>query len=640
MSNGVDPSKILVITLTNRASFEFQARLENIVGVGLAQSIKISTVHSYCQEVVTANAAEVGFSSTPLVVTSSDQKMCSRIVNRKLKHLGIKNKDFSYVLRNKLDPTRSKTSALNNMILEAYNQEIHHHKLLDYADMIIYAKQLLKQLPELSQEFEHILVDEFQDISRPLWDVIYGVSKNASLFVVGDPNQSIFGFAGASPELFHTMATIFKDTQVVKLVKNYRSTSTIVDTFNEILLQNGDAHFRVPLVSGLTEEGIKPQLQRFDDPKQELKWISNEIKSLLSKGMPVSDVAILLRAGTSSNYFLNSLSENLKDIGVKPIFFGGKSVFSTDGADLCSAILRLLRFPDRNFFVLGLIREYKKFITESELEKMLRLSEQTGSSLYSLLQTCADSLTAKKAEKLHEFVKMVIDCQAELQKEPRNIDTVIRVLRYILNQVEYVKHVLKPETKIQEIHNLFQFLQDNSQKIGSLLVKYPNKSCIDILLMPTLIFKEENQSDQLVVSTVHSAKGLQWKTVFMPQIQEENIPYYNPVFQSLSSSQIEEERRVFYVGITRAKQRLYLSYSNEDKKSRFLSSNVIKTLDTRSHVPKEDHKQFASLFKSPIMYPTRCMKMGKNSVGVNHAARYYSTFRNVSYIARYLIKRS
>lgn len=448
ISQGVEPEEILMLTLTNRSAQDFRDRIASVVGTETMNRIAIHTFHSFGHTLLTNHGHLLGISPEYLVTDQLDQKQVLSNVRYKL---GISDwKEFNKLkdiaLKTKLRGFTGQEAYLNDSVLvnkamrvlEAYNEEIKKFNLLDYDDLIILTKELLNKYPEVAHSYKTVLIDELQDVSFSSWDIIRTLSVNKSLFVVGDPNQSIYRFIGAESSMFTMMKLEISNLSTISLTENYRSQQLVLDLANSLVEGTPEA---ITLKSYAPElKHIKPKLATFDLESQECSWIVEEVLDLhKNQGVPMEDIVVLTRSSYTAGQLVNSFEAH----GVNTIFVGGKSLLETETASVVLTILRALHFPERNIFLIELLRGYKPFLAPGLLSKVLETVDD-NSPLIEKLRNYKLWATPAAGLKIREFVGMLDHARSLLEDENmEQIERIFCAVDYVLNEIEYFVRVAK-----------------------------------------------------------------------------------------------------------------------------------------------------------------------------------------------------
>lgn len=463
ISQGIDPEDILMLTLTNRSAQDFRDRIASVVGTNIKNRVAIHTFHSFGHALLMNHGHLLGMSAECLVADQLDQKQILSSVRFKLGISDYKefNKLRDIALKIKLRGYVGQESYLNDpktiknvkRVLEAYNEEIKKFNLLDYDDLIIFTKKLIEKFPEVTQNYKAVLIDELQDVSYSSWDIIRDLCVRKSLFVVGDPNQSIYGFIGAESSIFTAMKLEIPNVHTIPLNENYRSQQMVLDLANSLVEGTPDA---IQLKSHISEPNyMKPQLATFDLESQECSWIVEEVLDLhQNHGVPMEDIVILTR----SSYTVGQLVNNFEARGISTILVGGKSLLETETAAVVLTILRALHFPDRNIFLIELLRGYKPFLTPALLANVLKTVHNERPLIdelrnYKLWATPAAGL------KIREFLDVLDHARDVLENENlEQIDRIFRAVDYVLEEIEYFTRVAKRASSVNMLARKHEFM--------------------------------------------------------------------------------------------------------------------------------------------------------------------------------------
>lgn len=404
-----------------------------------------------------------------------------------------------------------------------------------------------------------------------MWKFISLVASQSTLFVVGDPDQSIYRFMGSDPSIFRDMEQDFQDVEKVILTKNYRSSQPILDVCTKIISQDENRIHSEGLHADLNSEATRnivpiiPKLLVFPTIDKELRWVASTIKYLtLEQSIPIHDIAVLVRSSTFSSQITDTLESLL---GVRTVVFGGTSLLESNEASTCLTILRMLHSPNKDILIMNLIRRFKLFITPKVLEAAIQRSRENNTSLIEVLRNHPLWVASKKSSGIIEFINMIDTCHRMLAENSRDMNEVLLSLNYCLNILEYEKSVKKMyknsfsyNKRLLKMKEFKDYLVSITDYVEWELAKYPERTCLEHLLFSSSLYNITPIPDELVVSTVHAAKGLEWRVVFVVGTDDDAYPH---IRSKDSYEAIDEERRILYVALSRARERLYVSYSKQ-----------------------------------------------------------------------------
>ena len=580
IQKGYDPKRILAITFTNKAAKELKDRIKNTLGVSLPWA---GTFHSVANKLLRLAGKHIGIKPDFVILDREDSK---RVLKQVLKNLNVEYEDDLYEEAinkfkegSKVFTYKDKTYSIDQIedfwdVYEAYQNRLKELNALDFGDLLFYAVKLLKENDALREKlrnyFQYILVDEYQDTNTVQYEFIKLLARN-NVCVVGDPNQAIYQWRGAKPENILRFKEDF-NPKVVKLEKNYRSKGVILEIAN-CIIQNCDPKWAslIPRLKTDKDFGEKPLVRRFESEEAEAQWIAEEIKRLKEKGYRLKDIAVLVR----SSYLTEKIEKTFVKERIPYTIVGGARFYERKEIKDMLAFLRFLHNPTDD---LAFERILKIFF-DRRWEKVYKLlSKYYRTDWVETLKVVAIHLEDLYREPLLRFLQALVNVKWE--QIPERYD---EFLRQLLEEIDYYQYLQKEKNYEERLENVEYFLKltENARKKG--------KKLADFLQLIALLQSEmEDKGRGVRILTVHAAKGLEFSAVFLPRLEEGVFPHKS-AFEN--PEELEEERRLFYVAITRAKEKLYLSYVKkktsksgkeyERKPSRFLSEIPKQLLDLR-----------------------------------------------------------
>lgn len=417
------------------------------------------------------------------------------------------------------------------------------------------------------------------------------MAKHSSLYAAGDPDQNIFGFLGAHSIIFKEMRQDFKVDQVI-LTRSYRSSQPILDAAYELISHDNQREHSKSLIadeSYLAEnmiESIPPRLIVLKTATEEMSWVSCTVRFLMEQGVPAHDIVVLARTGRIASEIADPIQSGS---GTRTIVIGGTSLLETDEASVCNTILRFLQYPDRNLFVLNLIRRYHLFIAPKDLETAINRATELEISLIEALRDPGPWITNAKREKLNSFLEMIDRSHQIMREDPKSLEKVIEALRYCLGKLQLVekvrlKYARTYRSRLRNIDKFIEYLYSVKDYVAWEMESHTERTFLEQLLASSVFYHITPTVDELVISTVHAAKGREWRVVFVVNADDKVYPH---IRTHGSPKELNEERRVLYVAMTRAKERLLVSYHKENAydnftqnvPSRFFTPSVLKKLE-------------------------------------------------------------
>ncbi|MBQ8446768.1 MAG: UvrD-helicase domain-containing protein, partial [Clostridia bacterium] len=586
----VPPQAILAITFTNKAANEMKERLSKIVDVSRSW---VCTIHSMCVRILRAYAEEVGISQNFSIYSETER---NNIIKKSFQECDFDDEKLLKLVKYHIgnakmlgfDPDRYAEEYAGEheiddivKVYRRYQKHLHENNALDFDDLLNETRNLLKTnddaREQLSGRFRYILVDEFQDTNAVQYEIIrYLASSHGNLFAVGDDDQSIYGWRGAKIENILHFEKDFKGAKVFKLERNYRSTKNILTLANTVIKNNG--HRKDKTLWTENEEGAKPKVYEADEESGEARYIAQCIAGLLRQGYSYSDFAILMRL----NALTRSFEQEFTGDGIPYKVFGGFRFFERKEIKDLLAYLRLINNPFDSEAALRIINFPKRGIGAKTVDALQTYAFDNELSVYdALLDIDEIGFTGGTREKLVGFRDLIKNWIIASQDLPVN---------------ELVKQIIE-DTKMREVYaddsddsiNKRANIEEFVNSVEEYCSLNPDTSLTDYLNQVTLSSDTDDMDDgnYVTLATVHAVKGLEFKCVFICGLEENILP----VSRAVSNDDMEEERRLMYVAITRAKELLYLTRS----KSRYLygrreptaRSRFLKELATCIDLPRE-----------------------------------------------------
>ncbi len=556
ISEGIKPSSIVAVTFTNKAAREMKERVINLIGPH-AEAITVSTFHSFCAGFLRNEIKHLnrGYTSRFLIIDEEDSKQIIRDTvkdlnfdpneynSNRLKAIfsKVKNKDYDYLTPNE------------EQIFNAYNRYLEVNNSLDFDDLILLVIEVLQKNEEVkiyyNELYQYILVDEFQDTNRPQYELIKllaGHYKN--IFIVGDPDQSIYSFRGAKYENHKRFINDFKP-KIVVLNQNYRSKTSILEAANKLIKNNVERETNKELTSDLGK-GTPIVFNTSATDRDEANFILNAIFYYKQKGYSYDDIAVLYRT--------NAISRIFEDVFIREnipyIIYGGLSFYQRKEIKDILAYMRLMINPDDNISFKRVINTPRRKIGQVTIQKLESYAKLFNTSLYEAMDHVDVSIATKRS--FEDFKRIIGSLRENLEKLthlPDIVDLVNERSGYLF-MLESEGHESEDRKEnIQELKAMFYNIgmtdvESNVETLQSILDDLSLKTSIDI----------DHHQEAVKLATVHQVKGLEFKVVIVVALEEGIFPNQSAMF---SHFEMEEERRVCYVALTRAQEHLILSHS-------------------------------------------------------------------------------
>lgn len=602
----VKPWNILSITFTNKAANEMKQRVEKLVGEA-SQEMWLGTFHSICVRILRRFIDRIGFDTTFLIFDSTDQRT---LVKECIKSIGLDDKLFtdrsvlSEISNGKNDMLEPKAYQVKyngdfrkekiGEVYELYQKKLKENNALDFDDIINYTIKILTENPDVleyyTEKFKYVLVDEYQDTNKAQFMLVSILaSKYGNITVVGDNDQGIYSFRGADITNILNFEKDFPGSKIVKLEQNYRCTGNILKAANAVIKNNENKYDKKLWTEN--EEGKLPCIYKAEDEYDEASYIVKQINMLkMEEYLKLSDFVILYR--------MNSQSRAIEDIfrreNIPYKIIGGLKFYERKEIKDIIAYLRLIFNTSDNLSLKRIINEPKRGIGKTSLDNIQDISDKTGKSMYEIIKYAEQyELNRVKANSI-QFVEVI----EELRKQVNQIP-ISELIKLTLNKTGYVK-ALENENTIEaesRIQNLEEFLtvaiEFEEQMAENTLAEF-----LESISLTSDIDNMEESEDTVTLMTLHSAKGLEFPVVFLVGMEEGIFPGYKSIGEI---KELEEERRLFYVGITRAMQYLYLTCAKRrtifgstsyNQMSRFLKEIPKDLLDGYEEIDNEDNNSF------------------------------------------------
>lgn len=597
------PWEILAITFTNKAANELCQRLKSILGDESASKINAGTFHSQCVKILVRHIDLLGYSNNFTIYDTQD---CLRLLKKEIfSSLNIDTKIFQYksVLyeissaKNNFLTTREYALKFKDdfyktevaRIYDVYQNYLKNANALDFDDIIFLTVKLLKQYDDIllqyQNKFKYVLVDEYQDTNHVQFELIKLLTaKHSNLCVVGDDDQSIYKFRGAAIENILNFEKHLKNVKTIRLEQNYRSTQNILSAANALIAHNS---FRKEKNIWTTKgKGEKIQQVQLLNENEEAEFVCNEIEKNVQNGLSFSSQAVFYR--------MNAQSATIERLLIKHSIpyqiIGTKKFYELKEIKDAIAYLTVLNNVDDNLRLMRIINEPKRGIGQTTISKLQQISFETNSSIFDVICQAEkfEGLNSKQVQ-LKAFKELVCYLKSRVGKI-----SLSELLDEVLKETGYFESLKTDERFEQRIENLkelktslIQFEQENEVGFSSLA------DFLSEISLYTDLNDFDSNSDRVSLMSLHAAKGLEFDVVFMVGMEDGIFPNN----QSISNEQdLEEERRLAYVGITRARQKLFLISAMQRlifgstrycKSSRFLSEIPIDFKEVHSREVKK-----------------------------------------------------
>ncbi len=602
----VKPWNILAITFTNKAANEMKQRIEKLIGEA-SQEMWLGTFHSICVRILRRFIDRIGFDKSFLIFDTTDQRT---LIKECMKTIGLDDKLFtdravlaeiSNGKNDMLEPKAYQVKSAGDFrkeqigkVYELYQKRLKENNALDFDDIINYTIKILTENPDVleyyTEKFKYVLVDEYQDTNKAQFMLVSILaSKYGNITVVGDNDQGIYSFRGADITNILNFERDFPGSKIVKLEQNYRCTGNILKAANAVIKNNENKYDKKLWTEN--EEGKLPCIYRAEDEYDEASYIVKQINTLkIEEYFKLSDFVVLYR--------MNSQSRAIEDIfrreNIPYKIIGGLKFYERKEIKDIIAYLRLIFNISDNLSLKRIINEPKRGIGKTSLDNIQEISDKTGTSMYEIIKNAEQyGLNRVKANSM-EFVQII----EELRKQVNEIP-ISELIKLTLNKTGYVKALENENTVEAEsrIQNLEEFLtvaiEFEEEMAENTLAEF-----LESISLTSDIDNMEDSEDTVTLMTLHSAKGLEFPVVFLVGMEEGIFPGYKSIGEL---KELEEERRLFYVGITRAKQYLHLTCAQRrtifgstsyNQMSRFIKEIPKDLLDGYDEIDSDNNNSF------------------------------------------------
>lgn len=571
------PWQILAITFTNKAAGELKERICNAVPEG-GSDIWAATFHSTCARILRRYGDRIGFTSHFTVYGTDDQKKLVKDILKQLnydeKMLPVKRvlNEISKAKDEMLTPQEMlKRAGYDNLkqsvakVYEIYQSRLKTADAMDFDDMLCKTVELFQKCPDILEfyqnQFKYIMVDEYQDTNKVQYKFVSMLAaKYGNICVVGDDDQSIYKFRGATIENILSFENTFKGAKMIRLEQNYRSTQNILNAANGVISNNTMRKGKTLWTENAV--GDKIEVHTSDSERDEAQFIAKTILDGVADGRKFSDFAILYRMNAQSN----SIEQALSRSGIPHRVIGGRRFYDREEIRDMVAYLQVINNPHDDVRLGRIINVPKRGIGATTLEKASEIAAGLGESIYSVIKD-ADVYPqlSRATTKLKSFVALI---DGLMEAEQSGDYSLAELYNLILEHTDYEKYLKtekdNPDVRIENIEelssNIIKFEEDYAEEASL-------SNFLEEISLQTDIDNYDAEADSSVMMTLHSAKGLEFPVVFIAGLEEGVFP---SIATMMNPDELNEERRLAYVGITRAKEKLYITKA----KSRMLMGHT------------------------------------------------------------------
>ena len=620
---GISPYSILAVTFTNKAAKEMRERVEELVG-DIAKACTISTFHSFGMRLLRMYAKEVGYNSNFTIYDTDDQKRMVKAIlkgqNLSLNGVKLTERDIVSMISKIKEQikTLDEYSVMNKQIVEVYdkyNKVLLESNAMDFSDILLNTYKLLQKpeiLEKVQNKYKYIMIDEYQDTNNLQYKIIDLIArKSSNLCVVGDENQSIYGFRGANILNILNFETNYNNAKIIKLEENYRSTTTILDAANKLIKNNKSSKDKKLWTQNGKGDLIK--VLACDNARDEVSRIIEIIKENHQNGIAYRDMTILYRTNAQSRVF----EEGLLRYSIPHKVFGGISFYSRAEIKDIIAYLSIIVNPQDELNLQRIINVPKRKVGEKGVEKIIAYARENNLNLLEALSHIKEisGLTAVGKEKLLEMYDIIKEL-----KDLSYTETASYIVQTLIDKIKYIDYIKEnyddAEARIENIDEFKNSILELENVVGELRL---NEYLENVSLISATDDLEE-KSDYVKLMTIHNSKGLEFPIVFLVGFENEIFPGSRAMFEE---KEMEEERRLCYVALTRAEKKLYLSHATirfvygQDRLSTpsvFLKEIPEKLLDIDV---KKERLYFADDYSNEIKSYDKSRKFEKKKTEIN-----------------------
>jgi DNA helicase-2/ATP-dependent DNA helicase PcrA len=568
LSKGVKPESILAMTFTNKAAREMRTRVGELVGRKVAERLFVGTFHSFCIELLRQHGKAIGLERFT-ISDGSDQVSILRSAMREVDVAGATMQPAQMLSRISLlksrmsDPDKALEEATDDQeelvahVWKRYDEQLKRSRSVDFDDILLYALALLRKKggpgDAVRERYRYVMVDEYQDTNGPQYEIVHAIAgRHRNLCVVGDDDQSIYGWRGADISKILGFERDYKKAAVVKLETNYRSTAEILDAANRVIRNNPNRHAKT--LHSHAGPGAPVRRHIAHDENEEAEAVVGEIRRLVEhKEAELGDFAILFRTGPQARVF----EAELRASNVPYVLVGGQSFFDRKEIRDLVAYLKLLVSPDDEVALLRVINCPARGIGKASIDRILQYSSDRGISISEAFAAAdrIEGVPSGAAEAAMAFFQIL----ASLRERKVAIETLVQEL---IDAVEYRREVDRTypsaEQRVQRwaaVDEVLNFAENHRRrkKKGATVETFLHELALEANDDPTS--DRPDGRNAVTLMTLHAAKGLEYPRVYLVGMEEGLLPH----IRAVAEDTVEEERRLAYVGITRAREHLTMT---------------------------------------------------------------------------------
>ncbi len=608
---GIAPSQILGVTFTNKAAKEMRERVGQLLSKGKSKGITLATFHSLCVRILQKEIDKLGYHKNFSIYDTSDQMSIVREALHQfkdekkfdkgdilskigfLKNLGLGPEEFKNTRH--FDPA-SELDVATEFVYHFYQDKLLFYNAIDFDDILFLTVKLFKKHPELAQEYsknyKYIMVDEYQDTNPLQFQVIMALTTtHQNLCVVGDDDQSIYAFRGADLSNILDFEKRFPGAKVIKLEENYRSNSKILNLANLVIRENKRRKEKTLWTQKETND--LPLLWAMGNSEHEAQTIAEDINAYRKKGNSLTDIAILYRSNTQAPL----IEEQLRMNDIPYALLGGQKFYEKKEIKDLIAYLLLIENISDELALRRVINVPQRGIGQVTLKKYL---ERAGENRQSLFKTVENypGIDSQRTENMKNFTALIRKFQGIFKSEP-----LPKAIGLLVNELKFFDYIDKQyeNAKLAEVkrNDVDAFIRSAERFMSYERQDYSLKNFIERVLLKDSQDREEEEEEkknEVTMMTLHSSKGLEFDIVYLVGMEEETLPHKRTITMG---EDIDEERRLCYVGITRARKKLIMTYCKEriiyGRKVPRNKSRFVKPLEGKNHFVEQDRTTFGHL---------------------------------------------
>ncbi len=581
IQTGILPHRILAVTFTNKAAREMRERAQKLLGRRKRgeKPPEISTFHSLCVRLLRRHARLLGYPEEFTIYDRSDQEMLARNALRDVRvgHETLKPGDLLGYIGNwktqgvrpdgAFDTAAKDKAQLAAMAYGKYQAALKAAGAMDFDDLLMCTEELFNKHPDArfaeASRFDHLLIDEYQDTNGLQYRIVKALAdRHRNLCVVGDDDQSIYGWRGAEVTHILSFQNDWPEAKVVRLEDNYRSKAPILEAANTLIAHNSTRHKKV--LRPYRDGGIPPKIVRFDNETAEAEEVVRDIRARLDvtdgpRTAP-SDIAILFRTNEQPRAFELELRRHK----IPYVLVGGMSFYDRKEVRDVMSYLRVIANPNDEVSLLRIINVPSRGIGAGTIEALLERAVSAGKPLWQVLPEALQDVPTLTAQRIFDFIKLIDHYRGKLTEQP-----LAEMMKELLDKVDYKSELTRAYKNPADVEARWNTIEELINSAALYTERAENPSLLGFLEEATLADRDDKDDDDkkerhaLTLMTLHSAKGLEFPHVYLIGMEEGLLPHGRSIIDGKS---IEEERRLCYVGVTRAQDTLVLSFCRERMK--------------------------------------------------------------------------